>query len=573
MKSLVPNDYIINYSVFKGRVIWEPEYLKQELDEYENNPFIEALPPIFNMEEVIDQFTFYPNVKSEDKDKRANVRYHIIKKLKRFIQPLNIHTRIEQEISAMIRQGYLARNPCSIEFLQRLRLLNDIKQYSNQEIEEKFRKLSETLRSTADSLSIIGISGIGKTTAIERLFMMYPQVIHHSDYKGNPLIRTQIVWLKIDCPYDGSLKTLCKIFFKSIDDVIGTTKYFEKFGNNRNSAATMMIYMTYLASIYGIGVLAIDEMQHLINKKNDSDEMLNFFVTLQNVIGVPTILIGTFKALKVLKKDFRQARRAGSEGNIIWDRMHKDDEWDFFIETLWSFQWLSEDTEFSHEFNAVMYDESQGITAIAVNLFIVAQERALQSGTEVITAELIRKTAREDFHMIQPMIKALRSSNIEDICKYEDIKVNLEDIVNNVRGKIELQGRIKQFAEQEKRNSKMLMYELLEKLIEDISLTGLFNSIKDSEFTNIIENSLSKNDLDEEYEVVKKRISLTLMEKLLKGQNEKNVYNLPKIRANKSKDDLRIAFDECEKKKKPIYNALIENGYIKNPFTEFYGVV
>ena len=253
--------------------------------------------------------------------------------------------------------------------------------------------------------------------------------------------------------------------------------------------------------------------------------------------------------------------------------MHKDDEWDFFIETLWSFQWLSEDTPFSKEFNDVMYYESQGITAIAVNLFIIAQERALQSGKEVITAELIQKTAREDFHMVQPMIKALRSSNIEDICKYEDIKVNFEDIIKNVQGKIELQGKIKQFAEQEKRHSKMLLNELLEKLIEDISSTGLFSSIKDAEFSNIIESALSKSDLDEEYEVVKKRISLILMEKLLKEQNEKNTRNFSNISAIKSKDDLRIFFYECEKKRKPIYNALIENGYIKDPLDEFYGVM
>lgn len=44
------------------------------------------------------------------------------------------------------------------------------------------------IRSTADSLSIIGISGIGKTTAIERLLLMYPQVIKHGIYKGNRLI-------------------------------------------------------------------------------------------------------------------------------------------------------------------------------------------------------------------------------------------------------------------------------------------------------------------------------------------------------------------------------------------------
>ena len=71
-------------------------------------------------------------------------------------------------------------------------------------------------------ISIIGISGIGKTTAIERLLLMYPQVIKHFEYKGECFTRTQIVWLKIDCPYDGNLSTLCKSFFKAIDDILGT---------------------------------------------------------------------------------------------------------------------------------------------------------------------------------------------------------------------------------------------------------------------------------------------------------------------------------------------------------------
>jgi hypothetical protein len=45
----------------------------------------------------------------------------------------------------------------------------------------------------------------------------------------------------------------------------------------------MMIHMTYLASVYAIGVLIIDEMQHLMIKaKHSPDEMLNFFLTLVN---------------------------------------------------------------------------------------------------------------------------------------------------------------------------------------------------------------------------------------------------------------------------------------------------
>ena len=64
--------------------------------------------------------------------------------------------------------------------------------------------------STADSLSIIGISGIGKTTAIERLSLMYPQVIKHETYEGQSFNRTQIVWLKIDC----HMMVVCQRFVK-----------------------------------------------------------------------------------------------------------------------------------------------------------------------------------------------------------------------------------------------------------------------------------------------------------------------------------------------------------------------
>lgn len=35
------NDYVYGQSILKGKVITDPEYKQQELEEYENNPFIE----------------------------------------------------------------------------------------------------------------------------------------------------------------------------------------------------------------------------------------------------------------------------------------------------------------------------------------------------------------------------------------------------------------------------------------------------------------------------------------------------------------------------------------------------
>jgi hypothetical protein len=52
------------------------------------------------------------------------------------------------------------------------------------------------------------------------------------------------------------------MFFKAVDEVLGNTKYFVRFGKNQNSVATMMILMAHIACLHSIGVLVIDEAQH-----------------------------------------------------------------------------------------------------------------------------------------------------------------------------------------------------------------------------------------------------------------------------------------------------------------------
>ena len=358
-------------TILKGKVE-EAMYNQQEIEEYSYNPFIEALPKIFTANDVVEKFTVLPKISDEDRNKAENLRYHIIKRAKTFIQPLPIHIKIERKLSSLIRRGYLSRNPVDKSFLQSLRILNGLDDRSIKE--NSIQDELNNIRSTADSISIIGISGIGKTTAIERLLLMYPQVIKHFEYNGTNLTRTQIVWLKIDCPYDGNLSTLCKSFFTAIDDILGT-RYLEKFGYSNRITSTMMINMTKLAWRYGIGVLVIDEIQHLLNAKNDMEEMLNFFVTLTNTVGIPTVLIGTSKAQKLFKGNFRQARRAASEGAVMWDRMKRDsEEWNFFMESIWEFQGLKKIAKLTDKLIDVFYDECQGITAVAVNLFLLAQE-------------------------------------------------------------------------------------------------------------------------------------------------------------------------------------------------------
>ncbi|MBW9150996.1 ATP-binding protein [Clostridium estertheticum] len=559
MKDVGSNEAII---ILRGEYE-KAVYKQQELEEYKSNPFIEALPNIFNEDDVVDKFTLFPKISDEDRNRPSNIRYHIIKRAKNFIQPLPIHIILERRLSALIRRGYLGRNPIDKAFLERLKILNELRsEVANDKVVNE--RMSH-IRSTADSLSVIGISGIGKTTAIERLLLMYPQVIKHEEYEGQYFSRTQIVWLKIDCPYDGSLATLCKSFFKAVDDLLGT-RYLEKFGYANRITSTMMLHMTTLASMYGIGVLVIDEIQHLLNAKNDMEDMLNFFVTLSNTVGIPTVLIGTSKAQQLFKGNFRQARRAGSEGSIMWDRMLKNsEEWNFFLETLWDFQCLQEETKLTKEIKEAFYDECQGITAVAVNLYILVQERSLSQGKEKITVGIIRNTAKEDLYMIKPMIKALRNNNALEIMKYEDISINLDDIAINYKSDMELSGRVREAFKERKMSIELMRRSTSENLIFDLISMDLFRNLDHEEIKKVCNRVVNESSVNEEYSSLK----LIALQKALE-QEEKKKHNRTTTEKIETKNQGLIAlYDKARKDKLHPYDVLKKNGYIKDPIEEF----
>lgn len=558
-----------NNVVLKGEYE-EAVYKPQFLPEYEKNPFIEALPPIFNEDDVLERFMVTPRISKEDKQKEANIRYHVLKRVKNFIQPLPIHFEVERRLSTLLRRGYLARNPLDKTFFERIRVLHELRE----DEEQAHKYIDERLnyiRSTADSLSIIGISGIGKTTAIERLLLMYPQVIKHDIYKGEPFNRTQIVWLKIDCPYDGSLSTLCKSFFKAIDDLLGT-RYLEKFGYLNRVTSTMLLHMTSLASMYGIGVLVIDEIQHLLHAKNDQEEMLNFFVTLSNTVGIPTVLIGTSKAQQLFKGNFRQARRAASDGAIIWDRMDEEsEEWDFFLETLWKLQCLKTRAELTEDVKKTFYEECQGITSVAVNLFILAQERVLfdeHNEEENLTSKVIRKTAKEDMKIIQPMLKTIRNNDFAAMYKYEDIMINLDDLMMNHKKSTQYEGKVRAAMKERQNTLEYKRKELIEGLSLEAASLGIFDSLSSKQLIKVTKKFVEDAPVDTDENIIKAQVIRNLME--LNG----------KIKEKKQQEDtsnklllLLNLREQAIKQNKHPYDLLLEQGYIKQPIIELTNIL
>jgi hypothetical protein len=192
----------------------------------------------------------------------------------------------------------------------------------------------------------------------------------------------------------------------------------------------------------GTGILVVDEIQHLsLARSGGSAQVLNFFTTLINTAQIPVLLVGTPKSLKVLTSEFRQARRnLSGHGGFLWDRLKKDENWSLFLSGLWQYQWTRHVEELTQELSDVMYEETQGIPDIAVKLFAMTQVRAIVTGKERITTDLIRKVAKEQLKLIRPMLDALRDGRKTQMLDYGDIAVpDVSDFLQREQSKIHVQ--------------------------------------------------------------------------------------------------------------------------------------
>jgi len=398
-------------------------YKDTGIDRYAGNPLIEALPPLLDRRNLRDGLSGSVEYRSTDVYLDPQMRIHVISQLlDSFFQPLGRHIELEAKLSVMLRQGYVGRNMATGTLNAHIQ--NGYERVMHGDL-NVFR--FEHVESTAKSLAFIGCSGSGKTSSLNRILATYPQLVYHEKYNF-----TQIVFIKIDCPHDGSLKSLCHNFFREIDGVLATN-YVRRYVEKRHSVETLIAVMAHIANTHAIGLLVIDEIQHLsVKQSGGAERMLNFFVTLVNEVSVPVVMVGTPKARPIFELDFRSARRGAGFGSVLWEPLVKPlpdqdisrTEWGAFTRKLWNYQWLTnKSNDISKEIQDTWYDLSQGIMDVVIKLFVLSQIRAVVTGIEKITPELMTKVYQDELKPIHSMIAALKSGDPTKIALYSDLTI------------------------------------------------------------------------------------------------------------------------------------------------------
>lgn len=356
-------------------------YTKAILPEHQGNPFIEALPQKQSAKDLMEFFAYYPEVDEE-------IRYHsdplvreeYTQRLKSLRQPLPIYYDCFRAIETAIKAGYSSKNPFTPTTAQFLHYPVD----ERPEIEPR----TGFFEAKADSITLKGESGVGKTSMLEQLLNYFPQIIEHDIYQGQQMEFThQVVWIKVDCPNNSSVRELCEEILSMIGSALGEVTKPEP------TIPKLMRQIEQKIKSSFLGLLVIDEMQRLVFKRTGGENnLLNFLHSLVNKLGVPLLFCANPPFDKTLAKTLKAARRAESGGYFEMEPLKRDSQgWDYFVHELWDLHWTNVTTDLTDDLNNKLFELSVGNLDMAHRIYRDAQRLVIGSGDERITEAVLEQ--------------------------------------------------------------------------------------------------------------------------------------------------------------------------------------
>ncbi|PLX98992.1 MAG: hypothetical protein C0622_11160 [Desulfuromonas sp.] len=411
-------------------ITYNPTYHEIPLKEFNGNPMVEVLNPVpLTADDAFKRLCYRPDFDESERNLPAVWRKIAAGRLLHFYLPTDQSVEIFESIYSQIIDGYRHRSP-----------RNPTHQRSIHGCDELAQRLGVTkgeqiLRSGTISV-ITGLSGLGKSTLIKCIMQEIGKpCYYHTNYRGEPLSTVQILYLMRNVPDQCSPKAFCSRFTEQAAEfasdfcnISQTNKDYTRMTRNQHE----LNFYKIIKNNY-VGALIIDEIQNLtINGGNDKKELVQMIHNFRDELGIPIILIGTYGSIEIFKKHFSLTQRTTEGGyHEIKRSSHADDEdWQNFCKILWHYQWIKDPQKLTTACIETLYKCSQGITRIALNIFILCQRLVIGTDRETIDEGLIKSVYNERFKPLHEVISILESGDEKKMKTYEELLSKAFDSVS-----------------------------------------------------------------------------------------------------------------------------------------------
>ncbi len=247
----------------------------------------------------------------------------------------------------------------------------------------------------SDSFTIIGASGIGKSSAISRAITLITE--NRVIEVENPYTKI-IPCICVQCPFDSSVKGMLLEILRKVDEMIDS-KYYENALRARTTT-DMLIGNVSQVALNHIGLLVVDEIQNVCNSKNGKS-LVGMLTQLINNSGISICMVGTPESAVFFEQAMQLARRSLG---LRYDVMEYGTDFRNFCEIVFSYQYVKQKTEITDGIMEWLYEHTSGNVSVVVSLIHDAQEIAILSGKEVLNLEALNEAYQQRLSMLHGFI-------------------------------------------------------------------------------------------------------------------------------------------------------------------------
>lgn len=276
----------------------------------------------------------------------------------------------------------------------------------------------------SDSFTIVGTSGIGKSSAISRAINL---ITENKVLEIEEPYAKIIPCLSVQCPFDCSVKGLLLEILRKVDEILGCN-YYQSALRKKTTTDTLIGCVSQVA-LNHIGLLVVDEIQNVVNSKNGRI-LVGALTQLINNSGISICMVGTPESSIFFEQAMQLARRSLG---LQYGAMECGIEFDEICNILFTYQYVKQRTDISNTIIEWLYEHSAGIISVVASLIHDAQEIAILTGKEILNLETLNEAYQKRLSLlhnyIQPAIKKKgQTSKVKGKVSVGDVEIKKTDV-------------------------------------------------------------------------------------------------------------------------------------------------
>lgn len=353
------------------------------------NKVIKELPDMLSGKELEKAMSIIPKYdKQIQKDGNMAERLLKLSDLYNIYVPSQMSTEIYSKLYlGIIRSMQKKGNKLAVQqFNSTYRTMQNIKNKTgNQQY--------EGIIGGSDSFTIIGASGIGKSSAISRALNLIDA--NHVIEIEQPYTKI-LPCLTVQCPFDSSVKGLLLEILRKVDEQLGTN-----YAQTKRFTTDMLIGSVSQVCLNHIGLLVVDEIQNVVNSKNGKN-LIGSLTQLINNSGISICMVGTPESEIFFEQAMQLARRSVG---LKYTALPYDEHFCEVCKCLFSYQYVKNITQIDNTIIDWLYQHSAGVISIVVSLIHDAQEIAILNRREVLDIKSLDEAYSNRLSMLHDYIK------------------------------------------------------------------------------------------------------------------------------------------------------------------------